>query len=62
MPTTSRDQASNQEGRLILAINAYETKQISSIRAAAKAYDVSPSSLAHRIRGRTTRENSQLNN
>ena len=51
MPTTSRDQASNQEGRLILAINAYETKQISSIRAAAKAYDVSPSSLAHRIRG-----------
>ncbi|EEH46535.2 hypothetical protein PABG_11072 [Paracoccidioides brasiliensis Pb03] len=31
MPTNSEDQASNQEGKLLLAIRAYETKQFSSI-------------------------------
>ncbi|OJD21679.1 hypothetical protein ACJ73_06978, partial [Blastomyces percursus] len=40
MTTASTKKASDQEGRLLLAIRAYESKQISSIRATAKSYNV----------------------
>lgn len=41
MPTTSENQAACKEGRILLAINAYENSQFSSIQAAAHAYNIS---------------------
>ncbi|EDN10036.1 hypothetical protein HCAG_05839 [Histoplasma mississippiense (nom. inval.)] len=55
MSTTQRNKVSAQEGRLLLAIQALKNDQISSIRAAAKLYDVPRSTLTHRVSGRTAR-------
>lgn len=62
MSTTTACQASHQEGNILLAIKAYKKGQISSLRAAAKLYDVPLSSLTYRYHGRTTRQDSQLKN
>ena len=43
-----------QEGRIELAIQAIQNKIISSIRAAAQAYDVPRSTLRDRINGRNS--------
>jgi len=46
------------EGRLLLAIKAVKSKQIASIRAAAKTFDVPRSTLTDRVRGRSARVDS----
>ena len=43
------------EGRIALALQAYQQGQISSLRAAARAYDVSYTSLYRRNQGTTSR-------
>lgn len=58
MSTTPLDSAVQKEGRILLAIEALNKGQIQSIRAAAKAYNVSSSTLIHRIRGRASRVDS----
>ena len=45
-----------QEGRIELAIHAIRSGQISSVRKAAKTYDVPRSSLQYRISGRVARQ------
>jgi len=45
MSALQSDQDSSKEGRFLLAIRDYQNDQSSSIRAAAKAYDVSKSTL-----------------
>ena len=62
MPAPRRRQTSNQEGKILLAIQAFKSGQISSIRKAAALYDVPYTTLQNRLNGRTTRENSQLRN
>jgi hypothetical protein len=62
MSTTPSDQASYTEGRILLAIDAIKKGHISSIRGAAKLYDVPRSTLTHRVRGRTARLDSQSRN
>jgi hypothetical protein len=54
--------ASNQEGRVLLALQAYKRGQVSSLRKASVLYTVPFSSLQDRYRGRTTRENAQNHN
>ena len=46
---------SQTEGRITLALQAYQKGQFSSLRAAAYAYDVPPSTLHDRYRGITSR-------
>ena len=58
MSTTPLDSAVQKEGRILLAIEALNKGQIQSIQAAAKAYNVSSSTLIHRIRGRASRVDS----
>jgi len=61
MSALQSDQDSSKEGRFLLAIRAYQNGQFSSIRAAAKAYDVSKSTLTARLRGRTSHADSAPN-
>jgi Tc5 transposase DNA-binding domain len=49
------------EGRVLLAINAFNQGQFPSLRAAAKAYDVSPTTTQRRAHGRPSRRESQPN-
>jgi hypothetical protein len=42
---------SNQEGRILLAIQALKLRQFTSIRAAVLAYDIPRSTLTDRING-----------
>jgi hypothetical protein len=51
MPLHQRTQASNQEGRYLLAIQALQSKQIQSYREAARVYEVSRTTLQRRIQG-----------
>ena len=55
------DSRLQKEGRMELAIKALNNDQIKSVRAAAKAYNVPPSTLKHRIRGRVSRVDSTPN-
>jgi hypothetical protein len=50
------------EARLILALNALQTKQISSIRKAAQLYNVPFTTLADRRHGRASRTDLRANN
>lgn len=52
----------NQEDRLLLALEAVKNGQITSIRAAARSYDVPSSTLVHRINDRPTQRDSQVTN
>jgi hypothetical protein len=45
----------HNEGRLLLALNAYQNGQISSIRAAAATYDIPYQTLRDRVHGRKAR-------
>ena len=51
-----------QEGRLLLARQAFQNNQFSSIRQAALAYNVPPKSLENRLNGRVARVNTRANN
>ncbi|KFZ23594.1 hypothetical protein V502_01921, partial [Pseudogymnoascus sp. VKM F-4520 (FW-2644)] len=51
-----------QEGRILLAIQAIQNKDIPSIRQAAAHFQVPNSTLAMRLSGRTPRANSRVNN
>jgi predicted HTH domain antitoxin len=53
MPENTRQKAIEQEGRLVLAINAIKKQQITKIREAARLYDVPRSTLQARLQGRT---------
>jgi hypothetical protein len=46
-------QLSNQEGRILLALSAYNNCQFKSLRLAAKAFKVPPSTLTDRYNGFT---------
>ena len=52
---------SNQEGRILLAIQALKLAQFQSVQAAAKAYDIPRSTLRDRIDGMASRRNSTPN-
>jgi transposase len=51
MPPTQRTQQAQKEGRLALSNQAFQTKQISSYRKAAKLYNVPRSTLTRRVNG-----------
>ncbi|KFY99697.1 hypothetical protein V498_00575 [Pseudogymnoascus sp. VKM F-4517 (FW-2822)] len=55
MPQPTQAQSSNQEGRILLAIQAIKLRQIKSVRAAAISYDVPSSTLFDRIKGMPSR-------
>ena len=61
MATPTQAQPSNQEGRIILAIEALKEGNIKSIRAAAMSYDVPFESLHTRLNGVTSRRDSTPN-
>ena len=61
MATPTQAQPSNQEGRIILAIEALKEGNIKSIRAAAMSYDVPFESLRTRLNGVTSRRDSTPN-
>jgi hypothetical protein len=54
MPQPTQAQSSNQEDRLLLAIQALKEHQFKSVRAAALSYDVSRTTLSNRMNGRTS--------
>jgi hypothetical protein len=55
MALKQTDSTVKLEDRILLAVKAYQNGQFRSIRAAAAAYDVPHSTLAHRIKGRKAR-------
>jgi len=61
MSALQSDQDSSKEGRFLLAIRAYQNGQFSSIRAAAKAYDMSKSTLTACLCSRTLHADSAPN-
>ena len=64
MPPKSRVKSRNsieQEGRILLAISAFEKQEICSIRQAAAHYRVPFSSLRNRLHGRITRAEQRAN-
>ena len=48
----------NTEGRIVLALNAYRRNYFSSLRAAARAYDILPTTLTRRAKGTPSRPDS----
>ena len=62
MSTTKGSQASYQEGRILLAIQALKKDQILSIRAAARSYGIPHTTLVDRLHGCPTRKDSQSKN
>ena len=55
MPQPTQAQSSNQEGRILLAINAIKQGQFQSVRAAAMSYNVPETTLRRRAHGVTPR-------
>ena len=53
---------SDQETRILQAIKAIHSNIFPSVRAAARAYDIPRSTLADRLRGQPTRQQSQIAN
>jgi hypothetical protein len=51
MATPQRQEAVHKEGRLILAVQAYQTSQIQSLTTAAKTFDVARNTLQRRASG-----------
>ena len=49
----------NTEGRIILALNAYQKNQFSSLQAASRAYNISPTTLTRRSKGTPFRPESR---
>ena len=58
----SARKSTEQEGRLLLAIEAIQKKQIPSIREAARQFNVPHSTLASRLNGTANRSNIRANN
>jgi hypothetical protein len=61
MPQPTQAQSSNQEGRLLLAIQALNEHQFKSVRAAALSFDVLRRTLSNRMNGITSRRDSTPN-
>ena len=61
MPPKATDSAAQKEGRILLAIKAYQSNQISSVRAAAEAFGVSKSTLSDRIKDCSARVDKAAN-
>jgi len=59
MPPRKSSQLAQNEGRIALAIQAYQRGQFSSLTAATTAYDVPHSTVYDRIRGRVARSNTR---
>jgi transposase-like protein len=60
--TISGPDPSNQEGRILLAIQAYRNNEITSIREAARRFGVPRTTLRHRLAGQTYRPTTRANN
>ena len=58
MPLPTQAQSSNQEDRILLAINAIKQGQFQSVRVAAASYDIPRTTLRRRIHGMTPRRDS----
>jgi hypothetical protein len=58
----SSNNSAEQEGRILLAIQAFQNKEISSIREAARQFDLPFSSLRNRLTGLKNRSESRANN
>jgi hypothetical protein len=50
-----------QEGRILLAIQAIKNKEISAVREAARLFDVPETSLRRRLKGHKTRSETGVN-
>ncbi len=61
MPSLNQPLPSNQEGRILLAIQAIKLGQFQSVRAAAASYDVSHITLHRRIHGMASRRDTTPN-
>jgi hypothetical protein len=61
MPPPNQALPSNQEGRILLAIQAIKQGQFQSIRAATISYDVPYSTVCHRINGMASRRDTTPN-
>jgi hypothetical protein len=61
MPQPTQAQSSNQEGRILLAIDAIKNGHLKSIRQAAASYDVPRATIQRRIHGMTPRRDSTPN-
>ena len=61
MATPTQAKSSNQEGRILLAIQSIKQGHIQSIRAAAMSYDVPEATLRRRAHGITSRRDSTPN-
>jgi hypothetical protein len=55
-------QSTQQEGRIALALAALKQGQLSSIRGAAKSYDIPFTTLYHRIHGQLARRDTRPSN
>ena len=59
---TKKSQKSiEQEGRILLAIQAIKNQEISSIREAARRFTIPESTFRTRLRGTTNRKNTRAN-
>jgi hypothetical protein len=57
----SSQKSANQEGKILLGLNDLQSSRIKSIRVAAKLYEIPPTILYYRARGRLLRVNIRLN-
>jgi hypothetical protein len=55
MPPPNTTQSVQQEGRIALAIDALKEGHFTSVRSAAKSYDVPESTLRYRVKGHPMR-------
>ena len=62
MPQQQESQFSQKEGRIALAIQAFEQGQFKSLRAATKSYNVSYSTIWDRVNERSSRHDSEPRN
>jgi transposase-like protein len=62
MPLPNTTQSIQQEGRIALAMDALKQGHFTSVRGAAKAYDVVRSTLENRINGHPARRDSEPRN
>ena len=61
MPPQRMPAKAQQEGRILLAMQALRTKRISSVARAANTYEIPRSTLSHRLHGRVAREDTRAN-
>ena len=61
MPRPTQAKSSNQEDRILLAMQAIKQGQFQSVRVAAASYDIPRTTLRRRIQGMTSRRDSTPN-